>query len=128
VRRRTTIVLALTGAAAVAAAPATAGSQKKSSKKSAKSRTVKVEDNYFQPRKLTVKKGTRITWVWPDGGGDVHDVKLTKGPKGVKKFQSDPGSAGFRYRRTLTKPGKYQILCTFHEEDGMRMTITVKRR
>ena len=81
--RRPLIALALAGVALVAT-PAAAGSKK----------TIKVEDNFFSPKKATVKKGTTIVWAWPEDGGDVHDVKLTSGPKGVKKFESDPGSGG----------------------------------
>jgi hypothetical protein len=75
-------------------------------------------------RKLTVNKGSTITWVWPDEALDVHDVKLSKGPKGVTKFQSDLGAAGFKYKRTLKVPGTYKIVCTLHEE--MTMTIRVR--
>jgi plastocyanin len=117
VRARPLIALAIAGAALVAA-PAQAGTSHK--------KTVKVLDNFFQPHKLTVKAGTTIVWRWPDDGGDVHDVKLRKGPKHVKKFQSDPGSSGYVYRRKLRKPGTYRIVCTFHDE--MRMTIRVKKR
>jgi hypothetical protein len=57
---------------------------------------------------------------------DVHDVKLISAPKGFKKFQTEPGSAGYTYSKTLTKPGVYKFICTLHEEDNMRMTITVR--
>ena len=33
-----------------------------------------------------------------------------------------PASSGYRYKRTLKKPGTYKIICTLHEE--MTMTIT----
>jgi plastocyanin len=110
-------VLALAGVALVAA-PAPAGTKK----------TVKVLDNFFSPAKVTVKAGTTIDWRWPEDGGDVHDVKLVSAPKGVKKFQSDAGSSGYEFRRTLSRPGTYKLLCTFHEEDDMRMTVTVRKR
>ena len=42
-----------------------------------------------------------------------------------RRFQSEPASSGYRYKRTLTKPGRYKVICTLHEE--MTMTITVKR-
>lgn len=115
--RRPLIALALAGAVLVTA-PAQAGPKK----------TVKVADNFFQPSKLTVNKNTTIVWNWPEDGGDVHDVKLTSAPSGVRKFQSEAGSSGYTYRRTLRKAGRYRFLCTFHEEDDMRMTITVRRR
>ena len=114
-RRRATLALALAGAA-LAAAPADAGPRK----------TIRIGDNYFQPAKVTVRPKTTIVWRWPSEGGDVHDVRLRKGPKGVKRFQSEPASGPYTYRRTLTRPGTYTIVCTLHEE--MRMTIRVRKR
>jgi plastocyanin len=120
---RALLVLALTGVAALAAAPAVAvppdtGKPQK--------KRVEVVDNYYSPRKLTVNLKSRINWVWTDGSADVHDVKLISAPKGFKKFQTEPGSAGYTYSKTLTKPGVYKFICTLHEEDNMRMTITVR--
>jgi plastocyanin len=122
VRRLVAIVLA--GAAAFAAAPASAGVPDGARKP--QKRTVDVVDNYYGPKKLTVNLKSRITWKWTDEAADVHDVKLTSAPKGFKKFQTEPGSAGFTYSKTLTKPGTYRFICTFHEEDNMRMTIVVR--
>jgi plastocyanin len=102
-------------AALVAAAPAAAP----------KPRTVEIADNYYAPAKLTVPKDTRVTWRWPDEAGDVHDVKLKKGPAGVKRFHSEPASSGVTFKRKLTRAGTYRIVCTLHEE--MKMTITVKK-
>src|SRR4051812_17004618 len=107
--RRTLLVLSLAGAAFMAA-PAQAGPRAK---------TAKVFDNFYVPTNATVKPNTTVVWKWPADGGDVHDVKLKKGPKGAKKFHSQPASAGYTYKQTLKKPGKYLIVCTLHEE--MRM-------
>ena len=117
--RRRTIPVAFAAAAALCcAAPAAAGGPQRKS--------VEVADNYFLPAKLTVNKGSTITWEWPDDVAiDVHDVKLKRAPKGVKKWQSEPASSGYRYKRTLKKPGKYFIVCTLHEE--MTMTVRVRR-
>ncbi len=91
-----------------------------------KPKSVEVADNYYLPDELTVKKGTKVTWKWPDDIAiDVHDVKLKSAPKGVRRWQSEPASSGYRYKRTFKKPGKYKIVCTLHEE--MKMTIRVKR-
>jgi plastocyanin len=103
------------GAAAMAVAPASA---------STKPVTVKVGDDYFTPLKLTVKPGRKIVWKWLNTNGNTHDVKLKKGPKGVKRFQSDPAAAFFTYKRTLKVKGKYSIICTFHE--NMVQTIIVR--
>jgi len=117
VRYRRTIPVALAAVAALlCAAPAGAGGPQRKS--------VQVADNYYLPAKLTVNKGSTITWKWPDDVAiDVHDVKLKTAPKGVRKWHSDPASSGYRYRRTLKKPGKYFIVCTLHEEMTMRITV-----
>ena len=87
-------------------------------------KTIKVRDNFFAPDALKVPKGSKITWRWPTNPGDVHDVKLRSGPKGVKKFQSELcREQTTAIARTLTKPGKYVVICTIHEE--MTMTIRV---
>jgi plastocyanin len=87
---------------------------------------VDIGDYYFSPEKLTVKKDTYVIWRWPSGGGDGHNVVLRKGPKGVKKFASDVFFADEKYRKKLTVPGTYRIVCTLHE-DQMKQTIVVKR-
>ena len=121
---RVLLALALTGVAALAAAPAVAvppdreASRRRSASRSSTTTTAR--------RKLTVNLKSRINWVWTDGSADVHDVKLISAPKGFKKFQTEPGSAGYTYSKTLTKPGVYKFICTLHEEDNMRMTITVR--
>ena len=51
--------------------------------------------------------------------------RAQKGPKGAKKFASDEAAAAYTYRRKLTVPGTYKIVCTLHDE--MKMTITVKK-
>jgi plastocyanin len=115
---------ALSGAVALAAAPAVAGTPQAPGKPQKK--TVTVQDNYYGPTKETVNRDSLITWKWTDESGDVHDVKLVSGPKGVRKFQTEPASAGFRYSKRLTKPGIYKFICTLHEDDGMKMTIVVR--
>lgn len=107
------------GAAAVVAAPAGNAATKPVRK------VVTVHDNYYSPDKLTVPVNSTIMWKWPADAGDVHDVKLGRGPKGAKGFWSDPGAAGYSFKRKLTVPGTYRIVCTLHEE--MKMTITVRR-
>ena len=87
-------------------------------------KTVKIGDNFFSPDSLKVPKDTKVTWRWPKNPGDVHDVKLRSGPKGVKKFHSQLAASGYSFARTLKKPGKYVVICTLHEE--MKMTIRVK--
>ena len=114
---RVALIAVLAGAALLCAVPAQGAAKK----------TVSVGDNFFLPETLSVKRGTTVTWRWPsfDEGGDVHDVKLRSGPKKAKKFHSEAASTDYSFKRRLTVPGRYRIVCTLHEE--MRMTIRVRK-
>lgn len=116
-------IVMLVGATAFAVAPATLAS----GATKGKTRKVSVNDNYYGPAKLTVHVGDTVDWHWSDDITDVHDVSVKSAPKGVKKFHSDPLAAGDDFKRQLTKPGTYKIICTFHEEE-MKMTVTVKKK
>jgi plastocyanin len=118
VRRAVALPAVLAGVVLLGATPALAGSHKPQKKR------VEVGDNFYAPSKLTVNKGSTITWVWPDEPIDVHDVKLQAGPKHVRRFHSEPAAGGYTYKRKLTVPGLYKIVCTLHEE--MTMTIRVR--
>jgi plastocyanin len=115
-------IVMLVGATAFAVAPATLAS----GATKGKTRKVSVNDNYYGPTKLTIHVGDTVDWRWSDDITDVHDVAVKSAPKGVKKFHSDPLAAGDDFKRKLTKPGTYKIICTFHEEE-MKMTVTVKK-
>ena len=93
----------------------------------ARHKTVNLGDNYYTPEILKVKRGTTVTWKWPgfEQAGDVHDVKLKSGPKGVKKFHSEAASTDFSFKRKLKVAGTYKLVCTLHHE--MRMTIKVRK-
>jgi plastocyanin len=109
----------IAGVALLGAAPAVAGSTVR--------KTVRIGDNYFTPQTLRIKKGTTVVWKWPsaDVAGDVHDVKLKSGPRGVRKFHSQPASSDYSFKRTLKVVGTYRIICTLHED--MRMKVVVRR-
>jgi len=111
--RKTFIALALVVVAAAAAfvVPALAASSK----------TVKVVDTAFNPKTLTVKKGTKVTWKWT--GALPHNVTVVSGPT---KFHSATQTTG-TFAQTLKKPGTYQIVCTIHKALGMKMTIKVTK-
>jgi plastocyanin len=119
-RARLHALVLVAGAAAFAAVPAPVGSATKRAKK-----TIELGDNYYAPERVTVRRNTTILWKWPDLTSDGHDVALGKGPKGVKKFASEEAAAAYTYRRKLTVPGTYKIVCTLHDE--MKMTITVRK-
>ena len=104
-------------AALVVAVPAIFASQ------ALAARTVKVGDDYFvrkgDPPTVTVSKGTRVIWRWV--GDDLHNVRVTRGPR---KFHSDYQDSG-RFSRKLRTRGTYKLVCTVHQPD-MRMTLRVR--
>jgi plastocyanin len=83
-----------------------------------KTRTVSVKDNFFSPKKVTVKKGTKVKWTWK--GSAPHNVTVQSGPV---KFASPTKSSG-SFSKTLSKKGTYTVVCTIHLPD-MKMTIKV---
>ena len=120
-RRRAALALLAATTAVVALVPVASGGSTAPVAK----RTVQVADDYFLPPRLTVRPRTRIVWRWLPENEATHDVKLRRGPTGVRRFQSDPATADFAFRRTLYKRGTYSIICTFHRT-SMRQTIVVK--
>jgi plastocyanin len=117
---RPLLVLVLALVVAVPGFAATAGAAK-----TPKPKTIKVGDDFFSPKKLKVKKNTTIKWKWSADNADTHDVRLKKGPKGVKKFHSQYATAGYSFKKKLTKKGTYTLYCSVHSAT-MRETIVVK--
>ena len=114
-KAKTFTALAL-GASLLAAGPAAEAA--KTPKK-----TVKIGDNFFSPKKMSVKAGTLVTWKWLPDNADSHDVKLKKGPKGVKKFTSEIAATDYSYKKKLTKKGSYSLYCTLHEDMSQKITV-----
>ncbi|MBS1862208.1 MAG: cupredoxin domain-containing protein [Actinobacteria bacterium] len=117
-------VMALLGATAAAAqAPAATASAKKSA-------LVTVNDFYFGPESVTLKKGGTIKWVWSSANSYPHDVHLKKGPKGLKekKTYSTKTTAvtDAEFKKVFKTPGTYHFICTIHPTQ-MHMTVVVKK-
>jgi plastocyanin len=123
-RRRRRIAVASILAAACAAcslAPVVSGAARKS---------VKIVDYAFAPKRLTVAKGTKVTWRWSGRNVASHNVHLIKGPRGVKHFKGggrhgQPVRHAQPYTRRLRKAGTYRFVCDLHT--FMTLKITVKR-
>lgn len=73
----------------------------------------------FGPKKLTIKRGTKVNWNWT--GGLKHNVWVTKGPV---KFHSKTQTKG-SYSHVFRKKGTYTLVCKIHVALGMKMTIKV---
>ncbi|HET7048854.1 MAG TPA: plastocyanin/azurin family copper-binding protein [Solirubrobacteraceae bacterium] len=80
---------------------------------------VSITNNHFKPKTLTVKRGTRVTWVW-HSFGVFHNVTVKSGPS---KFHS-ANKGGGTYSHLFGKKGTYQLVCTLHR--GMKETIVVR--
>lgn len=72
--------------------------------------TVTVSNVKFEPRTLTVKAGTTVTWTNKEG---THTVNADDG-----SFTSDTLTAGQTYSHTFDKPGRYPYYCSFHGSKG----------
>jgi plastocyanin len=82
------------------------------------SKTVKIGDNYYGPKSLTVGRGTKVTWKWV--GVLKHNVVVHTGPSSFSSRTQVRGS----YSHTFTKRGTYRLVCTVHPK--MRMTVVVR--
>jgi plastocyanin len=78
------------------------------------------DDLAFHPSSLRIQRRAKVIWRWD--GGATHNVTLTKGPKGVKRFHSRDQSSG-TYSHVFTTAGTYTLMCTIH---GFAMTIRVR--
>ena len=125
IRTARAVRLKLTACAVLVAMGLVAASASQADGPPAAKRTVRLGDNYFLPDQMTVPRDTLVTWRWPREAGDVHDVKLTTRPAGVRRFHSIPAASDYSFKRRLKVPGRYRIVCTLHEE--MTMSIRVKR-
>ena len=85
----------------------------------ASTKTVDVKDDVFVPKKLTITKGTKVTWVWK--GEERHNVAVANGPSNFRAGTRKKG----KFSHTFKKRGKYSIVCTIHAPD-MHMSIKVK--
>jgi plastocyanin len=84
----------------------------------AATKSVRVGDNFFSPRSVTISKGSTIRWRWV--GSSRHNVVATRGAS----FRSTTKRTG-TYSRTFRRRGTVRYVCTVHPA-SMRGTITVK--
>jgi plastocyanin len=95
-----------------------------------RSALVTVNDFYFGPSAVTIRKGGTVKWVWSAANAYPHDVHLRKGPKGLKNRASystrTSAVTEARFRKKFETAGTYRYVCTIHPT-LMRMTVTVKR-
>jgi plastocyanin len=83
----------------------------------AKADRVTIEGYEFQPQRLTVAAGTRVTWVDKDAAN--HTVTFDDGPGDLGNV--DPGE---RVSAEFTAPGTYAYVCQYHP--NMTGTVVVE--
>lgn len=91
---------------------------------------VTVNDFYFAPSTLTIRKGRAVKWVWSELNTYPHDVHLKQGPKRLKNRASystrTSAVSGATFKKVFERPGTYRYICTIHPSE-MKMTLTVKK-
>ena len=80
---------------------------------------IEIKDFAFNPQKITVKSGEKITWINHDE--EPHTV-VSVG----KKFQKSPAlDTDQEYSITAGAPGSYEYFCSVHPK--MTATIVVEK-
>lgn len=78
--------------------------------------TVAIEGMKFVPAALTVRRGDRVVWRNADVVPHTATAK--------KAFDSGSIAVGRSWSHVMTKPGRYEVLCTFHP--GMKAVVVVQ--
>jgi plastocyanin len=111
VRKLVLLPLAAALAVAVAVGPAQAWTTKGS---------VKVQNNRFSPKTVTIEEGGKVTWRWTEGGVR-HNVTPANGNRGSKTSSRK----GFKFTKTFEEAGTFRYVCTVHP-GAMKMTVKVR--
>jgi plastocyanin len=118
-RRGNGITLAAAAAATLAAGVVAAPAGSAPTAEIARER-VSVEDNYFDPRSVTVHRGEVVRWAWH--GENRHNVTFVKVPHGASRRGATTRRDG-HWRRRFWRPGAYRYVCTLHA--GMTGSVLV---
>ena len=81
-------------------------------------KTVTLRNIAFSPKKLSIKRGTTVTFAFRDDT-TAHNV-VSKGPK---RFKNIGVRSSGSQKRTFTAAGVYRYVCSLHP--GMSGQITV---
>jgi plastocyanin len=111
-RRALSMAVAIAVAAGVAALPSSGATTRP------KPKQVSVKDDFFGPKTLKIKKGTKIVWTWR--GKAKHNIAVANGPSNFRAGTRRTGT----FKHTFGKKGTYSIVCTIHAPD-MHMTVKV---
>jgi len=91
---------------------------------------VTVNDFFFAPTEVTIRKGRAVRWVWSSRNTKPHDVHLKQGPGSLERNSrystTTTAVTEAHFQRVFEVPGTYKYICTVHPRK-MRMTLTVRR-
>lgn len=91
---------------------------------------VTVNDFFFAPTEVTIRKGRAVRWVWSSRNTHSHDVHLKQGPANLERKSrystTTTAVTDARFQRVFEVTGTYNFVCTVHPRK-MRMTVTVRR-
>jgi plastocyanin len=79
---------------------------------------VKADGLSFSRPNLSVPRGTKVTWTFPDR--TLHNVTLASGPRG---FSSSNLSNHRYFTKKLSVPGTYKLFCALHPVDMTQRVI-----
>lgn len=89
--------------------------------------TISMQDNFFEPKDITVKQGT-VTFEVTNDGAAIHNMHILSSEVEGEDFMSETtivGGASDTFTATFTKSGEIKFQCDFHLPD-MVGTITVE--
>jgi plastocyanin len=116
--RSLVLALVLVGAAAACGSSSSSGTPTTGSGSPGPGNTVTIKDFKFTPAMLTVKTGTKVTFVNEDT--TTHTATSASG----STISSGNLAKGQSYTVTFTKAGTYQYTCSIHPY--MKGTVTVQ--
>lgn len=109
-RRKQTIIAAVLVVVLCAVAALSQGKGKAAQEKAPAKTTITLTNTKFEPKTVTVKAGSEVTWENKEG---VHTVAADDG-----SWASPTLNAGKSFSHKFDKPGKHPYYCTFHGGKG----------
>lgn len=100
---------------------------------SSKARVLVLDNRFANSRSLrstrvSVRRRGTVTWSWGRGTAEPHNVVFTSAPRGARRPSRSRTTTRGTFRARLTRTGTYRYVCTIHVADGMRGSVTVRRR
>jgi plastocyanin len=90
----------------------------------AKTRSVRVDDDFFRPKRATIDSGDRVRWTWR--GQVEHNVRFRRVPRGASRRPGSRLISRGTFSRKFRTRGRYSYVCTIHEDLGMTGSVKVE--